>query len=44
MTTLLRKQTAQSVPECVGAAIVEVINRGRGGKKLPAWWTAGAQP
>lgn len=36
---LLRKQTAQSVPECVGAAVVDVINRGRGGgKRLPAWW------
>jgi hypothetical protein len=35
---LLRQQTAQSMPQCVGAAVVDVINRGRGGKKLPAWW------
>ncbi len=34
----LRQQTAQSVPQCVGAVVVEVVNRGRGGKKLPAWW------
>lgn len=41
---LLRQQTAQSMPLCVGAATVEIINRGRGGKKLPAWWkeTSGA--
>lgn len=41
MAGLLRQQTAQSVPQCVGAAVVEVINRGRGGKKLPAWWKEG---
>jgi hypothetical protein len=39
---LLRQQTAQSVPQCVGAAVVDVINRGRGGKKLPAWWKEAA--
>jgi hypothetical protein len=39
---MLRHQTAQSLPECVGAAVVEIINRGRGGKKLPAWWKEGA--
>lgn len=35
---LLRQQTAQAVPQCVAAAVVDVVNRGRGGKKLPAWW------
>ncbi|MFA7291860.1 MAG: DUF6551 family protein [Rhodocyclaceae bacterium] len=35
---LLRQQTAQSMSQCVGAAVVDVVNRGRGGKKLPAWW------
>jgi hypothetical protein len=35
---MLRHQTARSLPDCVGAAVVDSINRGRGGKKLPAWW------
>lgn len=35
---MLRHQTAQAMPECIGAAVVEAINRGRGSKKLPAWW------
>lgn len=35
---VLRNQTAQSVPVCVAAATVEVLNRRRGGKKLPSWW------
>ena len=24
--------------QCVAAAAVDVINRGKGGKKLPSWW------
>lgn len=35
---LLRNQTHQAVPECVAAAVVEIINAKRGGKKLPSWW------
>lgn len=35
---LLRNQTAQNVPMCIGAAAVDIINRGKGGKKLPSWW------
>lgn len=35
---LLRKQTGLSVPECVAAATVDVLNSRRGGKKLPPWW------
>ena len=35
---VLRNQTATAVPVCVAAAVVEHVNRGRGGKKLPAWW------
>lgn len=36
----LRQQTGASRNQCIAAAAVEVINRGRGGKKLPAWWKA----
>lgn len=34
----LRRLTGQSKAQCVAAAAVEVINAGRGGKKLPQWW------
>lgn len=34
----LRQQTGNTVAQCVAAAAVEIHNRGRGGKKLPAWW------
>lgn len=34
----LRKQTGNPKAHCVAAAAVEIINRGRGGKKLPSWW------
>jgi hypothetical protein len=37
---VLRKQTHQARSHCVGAAAVELINAGRGGKKLPSWWKA----
>lgn len=37
--TTLRKQTGKSVPTCVAAAIVDVLNGQRGGKKIPSWWT-----
>lgn len=36
--TTLRKQTAKSVPTCVAAAVVDVLNGQRGGKKIPSWW------
>ena len=35
----LHKQTGNSMAQCVAATAVEVINRGRGGKKLPSWWS-----
>lgn len=34
----LRKQTGNPKAHCVAAAAVELINRPRGGKKLPSWW------
>lgn len=34
----LRKQTNKSVPTCVAAATVDVLNARKGGKKLPSWW------
>jgi hypothetical protein len=36
----LRKQTGNPRAHCVAAAAVEIINAGRGGKKLPSWWKA----
>lgn len=33
-----REQLKKPLAECVGAAAHEVINSGRGGKKLPSWW------
>jgi len=36
----LRKQTGNRRGHCVAAAAVEIINAGRGGKKLPSWWRA----
>lgn len=36
----LRKQTGNQRSHCVAAAAVEIINAGRGGKKLPSWWKA----
>lgn len=38
----LRKLTGNPKAHCVAAAAVEVINSGRGGKKLPSWWRAEA--
>lgn len=32
------KQRLGSLPHCVAASAVEIINTGRGGKKLPLWW------
>lgn len=34
----IRLSTGNPKGQCVAAAAVEVINRGKGGKKLPSWW------
>ncbi len=34
----LRKQTGNPRGHCIAAAAVEIINSGRGGKKLASWW------
>lgn len=34
----MKKATGAALTECVAAAAVEIINGGRGGKKLPSWW------
>lgn len=35
---VLRRQTGGTKAHCVAAAVVDVINTGRGGRKLPSWW------
>lgn len=35
---MTKNQTNAPLNQCVAAAAVDVINRGKGGKKLPAWW------
>lgn len=39
---LLKRQLGRGTAECMSAAILEVINSKRGGKKLPAWWSEAA--
>jgi hypothetical protein len=34
----LRRQTGNAKAHCVAAAAVELVNRGKGGRKLPSWW------
>lgn len=34
----LRKQTGVRRSHCIAAAVVETINRAKGGRKLPSWW------
>lgn len=34
----LRRSTGERRGVCVAAAAVDIINRGKGGKKLPGWW------
>ncbi len=41
---ILRQATHSPRAHCVAAAAVELINHGRGGKKLPSWWRAEVQP
>lgn len=36
----LRRKTGRQKNHCVAAAAVDIINRGKGGKKLTNWWTA----
>lgn len=35
---VLHKQTGNAKSQCVAAAAVDIINTGRGRKKLPSWW------
>ena len=37
----LRLKTGSSKAICVAAAAVDIINQGKGGKKLPSWWHTG---
>lgn len=37
---VLRRQTGNQKNHCIAAAAVEILNSGRGGKKLPSWWKA----
>lgn len=37
----LRLRTGNQKGHCVAAAAVDIINRGRGGRKLPSWWREG---
>jgi hypothetical protein len=35
---VIRRSTGEAKGQCVAAAAVEIINSGKGGKKLPSWW------
>jgi len=37
----LRLTTGNQKGQCVAAAVVDLANRGPGGKKLPSWWRSG---
>lgn len=39
----MRRQTGNPRNHCVAAAAVELINAGRGGRKLPSWWKSGGE-
>lgn len=39
---VIREKTRQPLNQCVAAAAVDVINGGKGGKKLPTWWRSEA--
>lgn len=39
---LIKERTRQPFNQCVAAAAVDVINSGKGGKKLPNWWRSEA--
>lgn len=34
----IRRQTGNQKRHCVAAAAVEILNAGKGGRKLPTWW------
>lgn len=36
--TVLKKQTSAQKGHCVAAAVVDILNSGRGGHKLTPWW------
>lgn len=38
--SVLRHQTARPQPECVAAAVIDLMNSGRGGRKLAGWFSA----
>lgn len=39
-TTFVREQMNVAQPEAAAASVVDLYNKGRGGKKLPTWWHA----
>lgn len=39
---VLKERTRQPFNQCVAAAAVDIINSGKGGKKLPGWWREAA--
>jgi hypothetical protein len=34
----VRRETGNQKAHCVAAAAVDIINRGKGSKRLPSWW------
>jgi hypothetical protein len=39
----LRLTTGSLKAQCVAAAVVDMVNRGSGGRKIPSWWRADAE-
>lgn len=37
-TNSIKEATGQQQADCAAAAVVELYNAGKGGKKLPSWW------
>lgn len=37
-TSIIKEQMGVTQPEAAAAAVVEIYNSGKGGKKLPTWW------
>jgi hypothetical protein len=40
----LKLQTGSNKSQCVAAAIVDTVNKGPGGRKLPSWWKSQRNP
>ena len=40
---VIHKQTGHTKSHCVAAAVVDIVNAKRGGKKLPSWWKSREQ-